>query len=260
VSLVFIIWLSSAWICLGQSQPPSTAAAPSSSVAVTSSVVQTQDPSMLTGRLEQLEATYRDALQKRHKKIIDQYFLELKNAQALATTAADRTAFQAEITRLTNLRTLGTGILEPAATPQPTAPVSTIAAVPGRVFSLEPHETLVPQTPGVSTLMLGDHSWKLSKLSEGTYQIVAEYSCAAVPKDAAVEVTFAGQTIQNRVGEDMSTRDDKTFLFLRLGRLTVTEEKLNELIRVQAKGGTAPWLNVKRIVLSRLGKKGKENP
>lgn len=228
----------------------------SASQAASVSPESTQAP----GRLEQLEQTYRDALQKRHRKLIDQYLIDLKAAQTAALSETEKAAYAAEISKITRLVTVGNGIVEPPQTRVETGKsLLATGQIPGQVFSLDPNETINPGPVGASYVTLGEQSWKLSKLAAGTYQIVAEYSCPEVPLDASVEVTFAGKTARSDVAPDMKTKDKETYLLLRLGRIEITEDVTEQIFTAKA-NGTSPWLQVKRILLARVLRKPKVKP
>ena len=249
-SLLLAFLLASAISVTAQIAPPVPAQTPAVSPEV----------SQAPGRLEQMELTYRDALQKRHRKLIDQYLLDLKAAQVSALTEPEKAAYAAEIARITRLITTGNGIVEPPQTRIDAGrPTVATGQIPGQVYSLDPHETIVPGTVGADHVMLGEQSWRLSKLAAGTYQIVAEYACVEVPADAKVEVSFAGQTEKSEVAAGMKTRDNKTYLLLRLGRIELDEDVTDQVFTATA-SGTTPWLQVKRILVARVMRKPKVKP
>ena len=244
-----------AWVttCAGQIAPPSPAA-PSN---VPSAVVSESAASGNPGRLEQLEATYLENLRARHKPVIAQYLADLRVAQAKAISAAEKSAYAAEIARVAKIVTDG-GIVVPARkTPSPVAAASgTASAVQARgmVFSLDPEEAIPVPAAGTTSLMLGEAGWKLSKLAAGSYDIVAEYSCPTLPEGGAVEVEFAGQKITRVMRSSAATKDGETYRLTRLTRLSVKDDQLAQVMTVRATGGTEPWLKVRRILISKSEK------
>lgn len=221
------------------------------------------DPVAPPSKLEQMEATYRENLKARHLPLIQSYFAELRNAQARATTVAEKTAYGEEMARVAKLVTEG-GIIWPRmdeATPTPQSlPAAESSQRSGVVFSMDPHETDPPQPAGAETVPLGSATWTLSRLPAGTYEVVAEYICPVVPESAEIRIHFAGLEEKRSVKAGSATKDSNTVRLMRLGRLVIKEEILGGRITVTASPGPDAWFSVRRILISRPEKRPAASP
>lgn len=217
--------------------------------------VGSEAPAAAPGKIEQMEATYRESLKARHLPLIQQYLTELRTAQTRALTMEEKSAYAAEMARVAKMVTEG-GIVSPR-TAEPAPVVSVPAASPmgrGVVFSLDPHEALPAQPEGAESVPLGSATWTLSKLQPGTYDVVAEYSCPAVPEGGSIRIDYAGLQENKALRPTHATKDAATVRLLRIGRLVLKQEVLGAQMTISAAPDAAPWFSVRRILLSRAEK------
>ena len=213
-----------------------------------------QTPTPPSDKLEQLEATYQTNLRERHRLIIQQYLSDLRNAQALAADAASQAAFAQEITRVTDLSIDGTIPLtqEKSSAPAPANKKGErILNSRGMAMSLDAAEAVPAQPAGAVHVAIGEASWRLSKIPAGSYDLVAEYVCPAIPEDAHLYVDYAGEKIIRPLRDTHTTTDMSTYRVMRIARITLKEDAVDQTLVFRATATSAPWFFVKRVLIAK---------
>ncbi len=202
-------------------------------------------------RLEQLEATYRDNLRERHKPLIQRYINELRLAQANALSQADKAEYAAEMGRVAKI-VANDGIVptrskptDLTAAPKTAGPTSLVTSA----VTLTPKDASPPSDRPV--VILGECAWQLPAIAAGTYDVVAEYTCTAVPPDAEMKLVLADRTNTKTLRQSLATKDDQTVRIIRIGRLMVDDAAATGVLKLSATGGTQPYFAVRRVTLSK---------
>jgi hypothetical protein len=206
-------------------------------------------------KLDQLEATYQSNLRERHRLIVQQYLTELRNAQALAPDVASETAFAQEIVRITELGKTAGPISLTQEKPSPLPPSGKkgdrVLTSRGMAMSLDPAEALPAQPAGALHVAIGEASWRLSKIPAGSYDLVVEYVCPAIPGDAQLYLDYAGEKIVRPLRETHTTADMRTYRVMRLAQITLKEDAVDQALVLRATSTSAPWFFVKRIIVAK---------
>lgn len=210
-------------------------------------------------RLVQMEAIYQKELSARHIPLLGKYLTEL---QRQAATAADRTAYDAEIARIQQIISSG-GVLDLIAvqktqlgempTPAPMPPPvplerkeALIALSPALAQSLAP-----PAAPDAATATLGEAAWRIEAISAGTYDVLLHYACPELAEPLPLTVEFAGQKIEKALETERATKDARTFRIFRLGSLTLTGDHRGETLRFSAGDKNSPKLILKSLLITK---------
>ncbi|MFC5453968.1 hypothetical protein [Prosthecobacter fluviatilis] len=243
------VWILSAGLALlsgpASAQQPEPSSAPAAPAA--------------TARLQQMEGIYQKELSARHIPLLGKYLLEL---QRQAATAADKSAYNAEIARIQQIISAG-GVLDLIATqqaqsgtmPMPApAPAPTPTEQKNALIALSP--ALAQEiTPKVSadapTATVGEIAWRLEFIAAGTYDILLHYACPDLEKPLKIVVKCNGQTLEKELEVEQVTKDGQTFRILRLGSLTLTSDLRGETLRLAAGDGTKPQVIVKSLLITR---------
>lgn len=214
-----------------------------------------QTPTPPSDKLDQLEATYQTNLRERHRVIIQQYLTELRNAQTVAPDAASKEAFAQEIARITDLSTTGGPIPLTQETSSSPAPANKkgerIMSSRGMAMSLDPEEALPAVPAGAAHVAIGEASWRLSKIPAGSYDLVAEYVCPAIPENAHLYLDYAGEKIVRPLRDTHTTADMSTYRVMRIARITLKEDAVDQTLVFRATATSAPWFFVKRVLIAK---------
>lgn len=208
-------------------------------------------------RLQQMEGIYQKELSERHIPLLGKYLAEL---QRLAASAADRTAYDAEISRIQQVISSG-GVLDLIALQKGQMGEMPVAALmpppPERkeaLIALSPAlaQTLSPTTAADSaTALLGVAEWRIEAISAGTYDLLLHYACTELVEPLALTVEFAGQKVEKALETERFTKDDQTFRIFRLGSLTLTGNHRGETLRFTAGDKNAPKLILKSLLITK---------
>ncbi|HBJ87315.1 MAG TPA: hypothetical protein DDZ88_26360 [Verrucomicrobiales bacterium] len=210
-------------------------------------------------RLQQMEVIYQKELSARHIPLLGKYLTEL---QRQAATAADRTAYDAEIARIQQIISSG-GVLDLIAvqktqlgempTPAPMPPPvplerkeALIALSPALAQSLTP-----PAAPDAATATLGEAEWRIEAISAGSYDVLLHYACPELAAPISVSIEFAGQKVEKALEIERATKDARTFRIFRLGSLTLTGDHRGETLRLTAGDKNAPKLILKSLLITK---------
>lgn len=209
---------------------------------------QTPAPVASQTRLQKLELTYQDNLRKVQAPLLQQYLAELKALLAKASPA-DSAAIEAEITQVQKL-SASNGLVD--LLPAKSVIADTKGKTPGIVYTLEPHEAKPPQA-GETPVPVGEASWTLSLLPAGNYDLIAHYSCPALPPGAAVEISFGDQKITREIKPSHITLTGDTFRVMRLGRIKVAADTLGQAIVIKSQTPGDPWLFIRQALIVKAG-------
>jgi len=205
---------------------------------------QTPEHAASQTRLQKLELTYQDNLRKVQAPLLQQYLVELK---ALADKASplEAATIQAEISQVQKLIVEGGAVdLLPA---KPLASERKGKA-PGIVFTLEPHEAKPPQV-GDAAVPIGEASWTLSRLPAGNYDLIVHYACAELPAGGSIEFSFADQKHTREFKTNHITQSTDTFRVMRLGRLKIAADVVDQPLIIKSLAPGDPWLFIKQALL-----------
>lgn len=201
-------------------------------------------PAASQTRLQKLELTYQDNLRKVQTPLLQQYLTELKALLAKASPG-EIAAIEAEITQVQNLIS-SAGLVD--LLPARPLTADTKGKVPGIVYTLEPAEAQPPQA-GETPVPVGEASWTLSRLPAGSYDLIAHYTCPALPPGATIEVTFGEQKTSREVKSSHITLTGDTFRVMRLGRIKVAADTFGQAIVIKSKTPGDPWLFIRQALI-----------
>jgi hypothetical protein len=208
-------------------------------------------------RLQQMEGIYQKELSARHIPLLGKYLAEL---QRLAASAADRTAYDAEIARIQQIISSG-GVLDlialqkaqlgqmPVTAPMPPPPERKEALI---ALSPALAQTLSPTTTAdTATAVLGEAEWRIEAISARTYDLLLHYACTELAAPLALTVEFAGQKVEKALETERVTKDAQTFRIFRLGSLTLTGDHRGETLRFIAGDKNAAKLILKSLLITK---------
>ncbi len=231
--------------CLALLVPPAVAQQPASPAAIT--------------RLQQMEGIYQKELSARHIPLLGKYLVEL---QRQAATATDKTAYEAEITRIQQVISAG-GVLDLIAMQQSLSGAMPMPAPPPAPVPIERKQALIALSPALAqtvsptpaanaeTATIGEADWRIELIAAGTYDILLHYACPELAGPLKIRVEFNGQTVEKELAADRATKDAQTFRILRLGSLTLTGDHRGETLRLSAGDKTSPKLILKSLLITR---------
>ncbi len=223
-------------------------------------VAHAQQPSVpATSRLRQMEEIYQKELSMRHIPLLGKYLVEL---QRLSATAANKTPYQKEITRIQQIISEG-GVVDLIAAQQTQsgeAPIPTPmpAPVPG-----ERRQATISLTPAIAqgvapasavnnpASALSGAQWRVEFIGAGTYDLVLHYSCPELVRPLPVKIEFGGQVVEKILETRRATKDAKTFRIFRIGSLTLTDDLRGETLRFSAGDKAAPQLILKSLLITK---------
>lgn len=206
-------------------------------------------------RLRQMESIYQKELSARHIPLLSKYLIDL---QRLAASAADKTAYQAEIARIQQVITAG-GVIDLIATQQAQAgspmPMPAPAPVERKnvLIALSPAlaQDVVPvPAANAQTALVGVAAWRIELISAGTYDLLLQYACTDLEQPLKISVEFNGQKVEKTLEADRVTQDAQTFRVFRLGSLTLTGDHRGETLRLSAGDKNAPKLILKSLLIT----------
>ncbi len=210
-------------------------------------------------RLQQMESIYQKELSSRHIPLLGKYLVEL---QRQAATAADKTAYTAEIARIQQIISAG-GVLDLIATQQAQSGTMPMPATPPIPVPIEQKQALIALSPALAqevtpkapadaqTATVGEISWRIEFIAAGTYDILLHYACPELEEPLKIVVQCNGQTLEKELDVERVTKDSQTFRILRLGSLTLTSDLRGETLRFSAGDKASPKLIVKSLLITR---------
>jgi hypothetical protein len=236
-----------------------TARIPCLVLMLVATVLSAQQPAAPAevSRLQQMESIYQKGLSARHIPLLGKYLTEL---QRLAATAADRSAYDAEIARIQQIISSG-GVLDlialqksqlgqmPVTARIPLPPErkeALIALSPALAQSLSPSAA-----PDAATAVLGEAQWRIEAISAGTYDVLLHYACPELTEPLPLTVEFAGQKVEKALEIERVTKDARTFRIFRLGSLTLTGDHRGETLRFTAGDKNSEILILKSLLITK---------
>lgn len=213
-------------------------------------------------RLRQMESIYQLQLRNKHIPLLGRYITDL---QKLADQAADPAPYQREIARIQTIISSGGVVDLSAAVQSLKTPAETPAQMPppmpvrvGQAYmALTPAlaRSISPTPDGSASpeaAAIGEMEWRIESLPAGTYEVVLNYACPALPEPLPLQVTLGGQRLETVLDKDKATTGPATYRLLRLGRLTFPSAVSGENLKLTAGGKTSQGLLLKQLVISRL--------
>lgn len=210
-------------------------------------------------RLRQMEAIYQKELSSRHIPLLGKYLVEL---QRQAASAKEKTAYQAEISRIQQIIGSG-GVVDLIAAQQaqsnamPMPPPTPEVMPPERkqaliVLSPALANKVVPvPAPNSATAVLGEAEWRIEAIAAGTYDVLVQYACPEITTAIPLSVEFNGQTVEKALDTERATKDAESFRIFRIGSLTLTSDHRGETLRFAAGDKTSPRLILKSILITK---------
>ena len=206
-----------------------------------------------------MESIYQKGLSARHIPLLGKYLIEL---QRQAATAADKSAYNAEIARIQQIISAG-GVLDLIATQQAqtgTMPMPAPMPIPVPVeqkqalIALAPAlaQDVVPKPPSdTQTATIGEIAWRIEFIAAGTYDILLHYACVELEEPLKIVVKCNGQILEKELDVEHATKDAQTFRILRLGSLALTSDLRGETLRLVAGDKASAKLIVKSLLITR---------
>lgn len=211
-------------------------------------------------KFQQMEAIYQQQLSSRHIPILGDYLTELKKQVALAS---DPAAYNAEIERIQGIITAG-GIVDLTDTVRALHPETATQYRPAAPESGKLKRAVTTLTPGFAQSILpvpegsaspiaaeiGQMIWRLDHLPAGAYNFVLQYASLDAGQKVSLSLELGDQKVTNELTAKHATKDAKTFRLMRLGQLTLAENKSGATLTLTANTTLKPSLIVKSLVIS----------
>lgn len=222
-------------------------------VLIVASVLRAQTTAPLT--LAEMEAIYQRELSMRHIPLISQYLISLHQA---AETAADKTAYLAEIARVQELLQSG-GVIDLAAARAPQAAGAAMPMpMPAPPPSKEASQAVIALSPALAkdsasiaaTAKIGEMEWRVEFMAAGGYDLHVEYACPVLSAALPIRVELAGQVIEASLPTEKVTKDAESFRVLRLGRVTLPADLRARDLRITAGDKSSSSLILRHLFIT----------
>ena len=216
-------------------------------------------PPTAIARLQQMESIYQKGLSARHIPLLGKYLIEL---QRQAATAADKSAYNAEIARIQQIISAG-GVLDLIATQQAQSGTMPMPAPMPAPVPIEQKQALIALSPALAqdvipkppvdaqTATVGEISWRIEFIAAGTYDILLHFACRELEEPLKIRVECNGQLLEKELDVEHATKDAQTFRILRLGSLALTSDLRGETLRLVAGDKASAKLIVKSLLITR---------
>ena len=231
----------------------------------------TAAPKPEMSRLQQLENTYQTRLRPLHAPVLNEYLRDLerlKQTLAAKDRAADLKHVDAEIARVKKMAAT-TGVFD-YKLPKPDAPPAladkngpsgkTIAGRFGAdALVLPAGEATVKSGQGTAimkdapakAILLGEATWKASRIAAGTYDLIAIAACAKSDEPRTITLKFNGKEITSPLTAAQVTGSNDNFRILRIGQITLDRDVTDAALTVQLDQPDKPILWVRSVVFAR---------
>jgi hypothetical protein len=207
-------------------------------------------------RFHSFERTYQDGLKRIHLPLLSSYLTHLN--QLSAASKEPNPALEREISfvqkniaegGLIDLTRLGL----PEAQTIETSPKTSVAdAPPGAVLILKAENSKDGNlsTAGTPSLTLGEASWPIARLAEGSYEILVLYCLPTMTEGASLSISLGQSEFTHELSKDRTTKPDQ-FRILRLGRLNLDREVVTGTFTIKMVPASASGFQIRQIIIAK---------